>query len=147
MRKKKVTIEDPKKVKVVNPNPHSTICNPQPKPSLVLDTLSPQSQPVQSPDICPSPDDLPQDMHKSHLSDSTSTTTNLNKTCSLDISCDHLLHLDSPSLSSELQDISSVEIEFVPDFKEPLESNKSLPTNVFSVQHDYKLFLLTESRD
>ena len=60
-------------------------------------------------------------MDKSHLSDSTSTTTNLNETCSLDTSCDHLFHLDSPSLSSELQDtssIESVEIEFVPDFEE-----------------------------
>ena len=36
-------------------------------------------------------------MDESHLSDSTSTTTNLNETCPLDTSCDHLLHLDSPS--------------------------------------------------
>ena len=35
-----------KKIKVVNPNPHSTICNPEPKPSFVLDTPNPQSQPV-----------------------------------------------------------------------------------------------------
>ena len=107
LRAKKITIDDPKKVKVVYPNPHSTICNPEPKPSFVLDTLNPQSQPVHSPDICPLPDDLPQDVDKSHHSDSTSTTTNLNETCSLDTSCDHLLHLDSPSLSSELQDTSS----------------------------------------
>ena len=89
-------------------------------------------------------------MDKSHLSDSTSTTTNLNDTCSLDTSCDHLLHLDSPSLSSELQDTSSVEsveIEFVPDFEEPLESNKFSPTDVFSVQHDYDLFLLNQEID
>ena len=39
-RTKKITIEDPKKLKVVNPNPHSTICNPEPIPSFVLDTLS-----------------------------------------------------------------------------------------------------------
>ena len=73
-------------------------------------------------------------MDKSHLSDSTSTTTNLNETCSLDTSCDHLIHLDSPSLSSELQDTSSVEsdeIECVPDFEEPMESNKFSPTDVF----------------
>ena len=37
-------LEDPNKVRVVNPNPHSTICNPEPKPSFVLDTLYPQSQ-------------------------------------------------------------------------------------------------------
>ena len=147
---KKTNIEDPKKVKVVNPNPHSTICNPEPKPSIVLDTHSPQSQPVHSPDICPSPNDPLQDMDKSHLSDSTITTTNSNETCSLDTSCDHLLLLDSPSLSSELQDTSSVEIveiEFVPDFEEPLESNKFSPTDVFSVQHDYDLFLLNQEID
>ena len=86
-------------------------------------------------------------MDKSHLSDSTSTTTNLNETCSLDTSCDHLLHLDSPSLSSELQDTSSVEsveIEFAPGVEEPLESNKVSPTDVFSAQHDYDLFLLNQ---
>ena len=150
MRTKKITIEDPMKVKVVNPNPLSTICNPESKPSFVLDTPNPQSQPVHSPDICPSPDDPPQDMDKSHLSDSTSTTTNLNVTCSLDTSCDHLLHLDSSSLSSELQDTSSnesVENEFVPDFEEPLESNKFSPRDVFSVQHDYDLFLLNQEID
>ena len=89
-------------------------------------------------------------MDKSHLSDSINTTTSLNKTCSLDTSCDHLLHLDSPSLSSELQDTSSVEtveIEFVPDFEEPLESNKFSPIDVFSVQHDYDLFLVNQEID
>ena len=119
---------------MVNPNPHSTICNPKPKPSFVLDTPNPQSQPVHSPDFFSSPDDPPQDVDKSHLSDSTSTTINLNEKCSLDTSCDHLLHLDSPSLPSELQDTSrveSVEIELVPDSAEPLESNKSPPTDVF----------------
>ena len=118
MRTKKTNIEDPKKVKVVNPNPHSTMCSPEPKPSFVLDTPNPQSKPVHSPGICPSSDDPPQDVDKSHLCESTSTTTNLNETCSLDTSCDHLLHLDSPSLSSELQDTSSVEsVEFVPDLR------------------------------
>ena len=65
-------------------------------------------------------DDPSQDMDKSHLSDSTSSTSILNETCSLDTSCNHLLQLDSPSLSSELLDTSSVEsveIEFVPDFE------------------------------
>ena len=76
--------------------------------------------------------------------------TNLNETCSFYTSCDHLLHLDSSSLSSELQDTSSVEsveIEFVPDFEEPLESNKISSTEGFSVQHDYDLFLLNEEID
>ena len=54
------------------------------------------------------PDDPPQDVDKSHLSDSTSTTTSSNETCSLNTSCDHMLHLDSPSLSSELQDNSII---------------------------------------
>ena len=150
MRTKKTNIEDPKKVKVVDPNPLSTICNPEPKPTFVLDTPHPQSEPVHSPDICPSPDDPPQDVDKSHLSDSTSTTTNLNETCLLDTSCDHLLHLDSPSLSSELQDTSrveSVEIEFVSDFEEPLESIKFSQTDVSSAQHDYDLFLLNQEID
>ena len=150
MSTKKTTIEDPKKLKMVNPNPNSTICNPELKPSFVLDTPNPQSHPVHSPDICSSPDDSPQDVDKSHLNDSTSTTTYLNETCSLDTSCDHLLHLDSPSFSSELQHTSSVEsvdIEFVPDSEEPLESNKLLPRDDFGVQHDYDLFLLNQEID
>ena len=68
----------------------------------------------------------------------------------MDTSCDHLLHLDSPSLSSELQDTSNVErveIEFVPDFEEPLENNNFSATDVFSVQHDYDLFLLNQQID
>ena len=48
-------------------------------------------------------------MATSHLKDPISTTTNLDEACPLDTSCDHLLHLDSPSLSSELQDNSSVD--------------------------------------
>ena len=58
--------------------------------------------------------------------------------------------MDSPSLSSELQDASSVEsveIEFVPDSREPLESSKYSSTDVFSVQHDYDLFLLNQEID
>ena len=65
----------------------------------------------------------------------------------MDTSSDHLLHLNSPSLSSELQDTSSVgsvENEFVSDFEEPMESNNFLPTDVFSIQHDYDLFLLNQ---
>ena len=97
----------------------------------------------------------------------------MNETCSLDTSCDHLLHLDSPSLSSELQDTSIVEsiepesvpdledllqldstsvssqdissIEFVSDPEEPLESNKFL--HVLSIQHDYDLSLLNHDID
>ena len=131
-RTDKVIIEDPKKVKVVNPNPHSTICNPEPKPSFVLETTNPQSQPVDSTDICSSPQKSSQDVDESHLSDSTSTTTNLNETFSLDNSCDHLLHLDSPSLSSELQDnsiVENTETESVPDFEDLLQlDSTSVPS-------------------
>ena len=55
------------------------------------------------------PDDPPQDVHISHLSASISTITNLDVSCSLDTSCDHLLHLDSPNHSSEPQDTPNVE--------------------------------------
>ena len=55
--------------------------------------------------------------------------------------------MDSPSLSSELQDTSSVEIEFVLDFEQPSEINNFSPTDVFSVQHDYDLFLLNQEID
>ena len=48
-------------------------------------------------------------MDKSHLSDSTSTTHSLNETYILNTSGDHLLHLNSPSLSSELRNNSRVE--------------------------------------
>ena len=90
---------------VIHSTQHSTIGSYQP---------TPQPKPVHSHVICPSHVD------KSHPSDSTSTTTNLNEPCSLDISCDHLLHLNSPSLSSEdTSSVESVEIEFVPDFEEP----------------------------
>ena len=73
-----------------------------------------------------------------HLGDSTSTTNSLNETCSLDTSGDHQLHLDSPSLLSDLPDTSSVEsveVEFVPDVEEPLENDSFSPTDVFSEQH------------
>ena len=43
------------------------------------------------------PEHPPQDVDKSHLSDSTSTTITLNETCHVNTSCDHLLHLDPPS--------------------------------------------------
>ena len=49
------------------------------------------------------PDDPPQDVDKPHISDSISTITNLDVTCTLDTSCDQLLHLDPPSHSSDPQ--------------------------------------------
>ena len=75
-------------------------------------------------------DDPPQNVDKPHLSASISTITNLDVTCTLDTSCDQLLHLDRPSHSSDPQDISSVEnveIEFIHESEEPLEINK--PSN------------------
>ena len=69
-----------KKVEVVNPNLHSTICSPEPQPPFVLDTPNPQSQPLHPPDICPSPDNPPQDVDIScQLSDHTSTTDSLDE--------------------------------------------------------------------
>ena len=53
--------------------------------------------------------------------------------------------MDSTSVSS--QDTSSIEIEFVSDPEEPLESNKSSPNDVFSIQHDYDLSVLNEEID
>ena len=96
------------------------------------------------------PDDPPQNVDISHLGDPSSTTTILDETYPLDTACDHLLHSDSPSLSSELQDMSSgetVEIEFIDESEEPLEINKPSPTDVFSSYHEYDLFLFTQQID
>ena len=96
------------------------------------------------------PDEPPHNMATSHLKDPISTTTNLDEACPLDTPCDHLLHLDSPSLSSELQDNSSVvsvEIEFYPESEEQLDHTKFSPTDVFSEHHDYDLFLLQNEID
>ena len=50
------------------------------------------------------PDEPPQNVATSHLKDPISTTTNLDEACNLDTSWDLLHHMDSPILSSELQD-------------------------------------------
>ena len=101
----------------------------------------------------------------------------MNETCSLDSSCDHLLHLDSPSLSSELQDnsiventetesvpdfedllqldstsvssrdTSSIEIEFVSESEGQLDNANLSPTDIFFEHHDYELFLLQKEID
>ena len=119
----------------------------------------------------------PQDVDKSHCTDPTSTTTNLDETCSLDTSYDHLLHLDSPSFSSELQDnsivvntdpesipdldnllhldftsvsfldTSTIEIEFLHEFEGQLDHANLSPTGVFHEHHDYDLFLLQKEID
>ena len=89
-------------------------------------------------------------MDKPHPNVSTSTTTNLNETCSLDTSCDQLLHLDSPSHSSDPQDVSSVEnveIEFLPESEGKSDHTNLSPTDVFSGHHDNELFLLQNEID
>ena len=96
------------------------------------------------------PDDPHQNVDKLHLSACSSTITNLDVTCTLDTSCDHLLHLDSPSHSSDQQDIASVEsveIEFIDESEEPLENNRHPPTDVFHEHHEYYLFLLNQEID
>ena len=122
-------------------------------------------------------DDTPQAVDKSHLSNSTSTSTNLNETCPLNMSCDHLFQLDPPSLSSELQDnsivesiesesvpdleglleldstsvssedTSSIEIEFLPEFEGQLDHPNLSPIDVFPEHHDYELFLVQKEID
>ena len=84
------------------------------------------------------------------ISDPTSTTTNLDETYPLDTSCDHLLHLDSSRLSSEIQDTSSVdsvEIEVLPESEGKLDHTNLSPTDVFSGHHDYELFFLQKEID
>ena len=80
-------------------------------------------------------------MDESHLNDSTSTPPKLNETCSLNTSGDHLSHLDSPNLSSELQDNSILEStgpQSVPDFEDLLQldstSVSSKDTSSFDIE-------------
>ena len=96
------------------------------------------------------PDDPPQNVDKPHLSASINTITNLDVTCTLDTSCDQLLHLDPPSHSYDSQDISSVEnveTEFLPKFEVQLDYANLSPTDVFLGHHDYDLFLLNQEID
>ena len=96
------------------------------------------------------PEDPPQDVTKPHLSASISTITNLDVTCTLDTSCDHLLNLDFPRHSSDPQDIpsaESVEIEFLPQFEGQLGHANHSPKDVFSSYHEYNLFLLNQEID
>ena len=90
------------------------------------------------------PDEPNQKVATSHLKDPISSTTNLDEACPLDTSCDHLFHLDSPILSSELQDnscVDSVEIELLPESERQLDHTNLSPTDVYSEHHDYELFL------
>ena len=96
------------------------------------------------------PDDPPQDVNKPHLSASISTITNLDVTCTLDTSFDHLLHLDSPSHSSEPQDTSSVEsvkLNLFMSLKNLWKMISLHQNEFFSSYHDYDLFLLNQEID
>ena len=89
-------------------------------------------------------------MATSHLKDPISTTTNLDEACPRDTLCDHLFHLESPSLSSELQtnsSVDSVDIELLPESEGQLDHTKLSPTDVFLDHHDYEVFLLQKEFD
>ena len=145
-----------KRVKVVNLNPTDT-------PSKVLTAIqtlcnNSNDTPITVPTTIQTsvtkkgikPVEPPQNVSTSYLKDPISTTTNLDEACPLDTSCDHLRHLDSPSLSSELQDnssVDSVEIELLPESEGQLYHANLSPTDVFSEHHDYELFLLQKKFD
>ena len=80
-------------------------------------------------------------MDESHLSDSTSTTHNFNES---DTPCDHLVHLDSPSLSSELQDnsvVENTETESVTDFEDLLQLDATSVSSQDTSSIEIELFL------
>ena len=145
-----------KRIKVVNPKPTDTPIN---VPTAIQTSgNNPIDTPINVPTTIQTsvikkgikPVDPPQNVATSHLRDPISTTTNLDEACPLDTSCDHWIHLDSPSLSSELQDNSSVdsdEIEFLPELEGQLDHTNFTPTDVFSEHHDYELFLLQKEFD
>ena len=145
-----------KRIKVVNPKPTDTPIN---VPTAIQTSgNNPIDTPINVPTTIQTsvikkgikPVDLPQNVATSHLRVPISTTTNLDEACPLDTSCDHWIHLDSPSLSSELQDNSSVdsdEIEFLPESEGQFDHTNFTPTDVFSEHHDYELFLLQKEFD
>ena len=113
-----------KRIKIVNTRPTDT---PSKVPtSIQTSGTNPNDTPITVPTTIQTsvikkgikPDEPPKNVATSHLKGPISTTTNLDEACPLDTSCDHLLHLDSPSLSSGLQDnssVDSVEIELPPE--------------------------------
>ena len=145
-----------KRVKVINPKHTDTLIK---VPTAIQTSCNnPNDTPITVPTIFQTsvikkvikPVDPPQNVATSRLEDPISTTTNLDEACPLDTSCDHLLHLDSPSLSPELQYNSTVdsdEIEFLPESEGQLDITKHSPTDLFSEHHDYKLFLLQKEFD
>ena len=89
------------------------------KPQIIPGTSLPNST---SP---PSPAPMKSSIHLELTPcDSTSTTTSMNKTCLLNTSCDHHLHLDHPNTSPELQDhsiVGSAEPESIPGSEDLLQ--------------------------
>ena len=73
--------------------------------------------------------------------DSTSTTTSMNRTCLLNISCDQQLHLDHPSTSPELQDHSIVGS---PEPESTLDSEDLLQLESISVSSQATCSIETE---
>ena len=145
-----------KRIKLVNPKPTDT---PSKVPTAIKTSGNiPNDTPITVPTIIQTSVikngikaiEPHKNVATSHLKDPISTTTNLDEACPLDTSCDHLLHLDSPSLSSEPQDnssVDSVEIELLPESEGKLDHTYRLPTDVFSEHHDYELFLLQKELD
>ena len=144
------------RIKVVNPEPTDTPIKVP--PAIQTSGKNPNDTPIAVPTILQTsvikngikPDEPPQNVATSHLEDPISTTTNLDEAYPLDTLCELLPILESPSLSSELQDYSSVdsiEIEFLPESEGQLDHTNLSPTDVFSEYHDYELLLLQNEID
>ena len=128
-----------KRVKMINPKPTDT---PIKVPTAIQTSgNNPNDTPITVPTTIQTsvikkgikPDDPPQNVATSHLEDPISTTTNLDEAYPLDTSCELLPILESPSLSSELQDyssVNSVEIEFLPEPEGQLDHTNLSPTDV-----------------
>ena len=92
---KKLTIEDNKKAKVLNPKQHSTFDNPKLKPSSVVGKPNPKPQQVHPHDNYASPDNPCQDVINQVISVAPLMVW-MNQV--LSAPDDHLLQLDSTSL-------------------------------------------------
>ena len=94
------------------------------RPQIISGTSLPNST---SP---PSPASMKSPIHLEFTPcDPTSSTTSMNRTCLLDISCDHQLHLDHPSTSPELQDhsiVGSAEPESILDSEDMLQLDSTI---------------------
>ena len=103
------------------------------RPQIIHGTLLPKST---SP---PSPAPMKSSIHLDPTPcDSTSTATSMNKTCLLNTSCDHQLHLDHPNTSPELQDLSivgSAEPESILDSEDLLQLDTISVSSQDHMQH------------